>query len=203
MNPLIESVMGALDQRTVSQMSSQLGTSPGQTSGAIQAALPMLLGMLNRNAQTQSGADSLAGALERDHQGGGVLDDVMGFLGQGQGASMGSAILGHVLGGNQPRAESALAEQSGLGAGQAGQLLAMLAPVVMGALGRQAGQQGGFQGAGIQQMLGGAMSAMGQAGQSGGTSPFARMLDSDGDGDLDMNDIARHGMSLLGGFFKR
>jgi len=40
-------------------------------------------------------------------------------------------------------------------------------------------------------------------GQTSGASPFARMLDSDGDGDLDMNDIARHGRSLLGGFFKR
>jgi len=205
MSSLIESLMGSLDQRAIGQMANQLGASPKQTAGAVQAALPMLLGMLSRNAQSPQGAQALAGALERDHQGG-LLDNVMGFLGQGSGgagAGMGSAILGHVMGGNRPRAEQALAQQAGLAPDQSGQLLAMLAPIVMGVLGKQAGQQG-FQTGGIQQLLGGAMSALGAGGQGGQTaSPFARMLDTDGDGDLDMNDIAKHGMSLLGGFLKR
>lgn len=201
MSSLIESLMGSLDERAIGQLAGQLGASPNQTAGAVQAALPMLLGMLSRNASSPQGAQSLAGALQRDHHGG-VLDDVMGFLGQGGGASMGSAILGHVLGGNQPRAEHALAQQAGLAPGQSQQLLAMLAPIVMGALGKQAGAQG-FQADGVQQLLGGAMRALNQGGNSASASPFARMLDTDGDGDLDMNDIAKHGMSLLGSFFKR
>jgi hypothetical protein len=202
MSSLIESLMGALDQRTIGQMAQQLGSSPQQTAGAVQAALPMLLGMLSRNAQSPQGAQALSGALQRDHQGG-VLDDVLGFLGQGsQSTSVGSAILGHVLGGNRPRAEHALSQQAGLAPGQSGQLLAMLAPIVMGALGRQAGQQGGFQTSNVQQLLGGAMQALG-GGQAGSASPFSRMLDTDGDGDVDMNDIAKHGMSLLSGFLRR
>ena len=50
--------------------------------GALAGALPLLLGALGRNASQPAGAESLFGALERDHAGssdlGGLLGSVLG-----------------------------------------------------------------------------------------------------------------------------
>jgi len=57
----------ALNSDTVRQISRQLGIDEGATIGAIQSALPMLLGGLANNSASQSGASSLLAALDRDH----------------------------------------------------------------------------------------------------------------------------------------
>lgn len=51
---------------------------------AIAAALPVMLGAMGRNASQPDGADSLFGALGRDHNGGGGLGDVLGAVLGGQ-----------------------------------------------------------------------------------------------------------------------
>src|SRR5690606_24109407 len=133
----------------------RLGISQEQSSAAISAALPLLLGALGRNASQPQGAEALFGALQRDHAGadlGGVLGAV---LGGAQGKQVdGAGILGHIFGSGQARAEAGVAQATGLGQGQAGQLLKLLAPIVMAYLAKRVlsggagGQQGGAQGLG-------------------------------------------------------
>jgi hypothetical protein len=57
-----------------------------------------------------------------------------------------STILGQVLGDRQPQMQQALSAQTGLDAGSIGGLLALLAPVVMGMIGKKsnASPGGGF-----------------------------------------------------------
>src|SRR5690606_9503488 len=90
-----------------SQLAQQLGISQEQSSAAISAALPLIMGALGKNASQPQGAQSLLGALQKDHAGGdigSVLGAVMGGGGQG------GAILGHIFGGNQARAETGVAQ---------------------------------------------------------------------------------------------
>jgi len=63
---------------------------------------------------------------------------VLGGSGSGGGAlsSIGGAILGHVFGGRRGPVEQGVGKASGLDAAQVAQLMAMLAPIVMGVLGR-------------------------------------------------------------------
>ena len=113
----------------VEQMSRVIDADPQQTSSAISAALPLLLGGLSRNAASGDGASSLLGALDRDHDGS-VIDDLMGYLGQGNSAQ-GAGILSHVFGDRRSVVEQGVSRASGLDISKVAQLLPLLAPIVM------------------------------------------------------------------------
>ena len=184
-----------------SQFAQQLGISQEQSSAAISAALPLLMGALGRNASQPQGAQALFGALQKDHAGvdiGSVLGAVLG--GSQARQADGAGILGHIFGGQQARAESGVAQATGLGQGQAGQLLKMLAPIVMAYLakrmmsgGSTAGQAGGAQALGG--LLGDEQQQIRQQGGLGG-GLLGAVLDQDGDGQVGLGDLAK-----LGGLF--
>src|SRR5690606_27380283 len=160
--------------------SRQLGTDQTQTVGAVSAALPLLLGALGRNAEQPQGAQALFGALQRDH-GGLDLGSVLGaVLGSGSEAAAGPAILGHIFGGNQPRAEQALGQATGLGGAQTGQLLALLAPIVLSFLANRSKQQG-LDADSLGQILGSERRQLQQQGGAAG-GLLGSLLDQDGDG---------------------
>src|SRR5215471_17096611 len=147
---LMDIITQSIGGDTMKQMSRQLGASEQSTGTAVSAALPLLLSALARNASQPQGASSLLRALDKDHDGS-VLDDLTGLINNPQ-SGPGAGILGHVLGDRQEAAQTALAQTSGMNAGSAGQLLTMLAPIVMGALGRAQRQQG-LDSAGLGAML--------------------------------------------------
>jgi len=57
----------------------------------------MILGALNRNTSSASGAEALVGALQRDHDGS-ILNDLSQALTAPETMDDGTAILGHVMG---------------------------------------------------------------------------------------------------------
>ncbi|MEM9293179.1 MAG: DUF937 domain-containing protein [Acidobacteriota bacterium] len=183
----------------LADLSKQLGADEQTTAKAVSTALPVLLGALNNNARQGDGANALAGALQRDHDGS-ILDSLGGFFGGGNNSvSAGNAILKHVLGGSQRQsAEQGVGNIAGLNGGQASQLLALLAPVVLGALGKAQRQEGLDAGA-LSGLLGRESRAAGQAvPQAQGI--LGSLLDQDGDGDV-KDDVLRMGAGLLGSMF--
>ncbi|MFN0110154.1 MAG: DUF937 domain-containing protein [Blastocatellia bacterium] len=185
-----------LSGNNVSQISQAIGADESSTGSAIQAALPMLLGGLANNSSSEEGASGLLGAIDRDHDGS-VLDDIGGLIaGQiGGGAGNGAGILGHIFGGQQGGVENAVSQASGLDMGKIGPLLAILAPIVMGAIGRA--RQGGEVGASdLGGLLGGAAQSMG--GNSGLMGMLGGLLDRDGDGSA-VDDVAGMIGGMLGG----
>lgn len=132
------SKLGGLGQAQ-GQISSQLGTNPQQTSSALEAAVPLLLGALTRNAAQPGGMDSLSGAL--DQHDGRDLDRFQ--QGQMPDPQDGQAIVGKIFGGQGQAAANAVSQRSGLSPQLAMQVLSMLAPLVLAYLSRQRGGQGG------------------------------------------------------------
>lgn len=198
---LVDELMAQLQGAPLQQMAQQLGTSPAQTQDAVGAALPLLLGTLGRNAAQPQGAMDLFGALQRDHSGspdlGGLLGSLLGGGGSaGGGQPDGAAILGHIFGGNQQRAETGLGQATGLGS-NAGQLLQMLAPIVMSFLAQRM-SSGGMDAGGLGQMLGQERASAQRQGAPGGDL-LSSLLDQDGDGQLGLGDLLKLGGSLLGG----
>lgn len=192
------------DQGTqaVDQISQNVGADSSLVNSAIQLALPALIGGLANNAATPDGAESLNTALEQDHSGGGILDNLGGLAGMifggGQAAppprqADAGGILGHILGTNQGAVAQDVSNKTGLGMGQVAQILMFLAPIVMGYLGKQKQQQGvGADGLGglLGGLLGGASQPVQQ--QSSGNAMLdmaSNMLDSDRDGSA-IDDIA-------------
>jgi hypothetical protein len=128
-----------------------------------------------------------------------MLDNLSGLLG---GSSMqdGSKILGHVFGNKQNNMQQQLGRATGLGGQGAGDLMSMLAPMVMGALGK-AKQNNNMGAGGLQDLLKQEQQTM-QKRQPKQAGLIEGMLDSDGDGDVDLSDILKQGSGLLSGFFK-
>lgn len=193
MAPLIDLVNDQLDDRAVSQLSQQLGVDPSTTRQAVPAALTALLGGLSQNATQPAGAEQLLGALSRDHDGS-ILNDLAGVLGSPQLGQQGAGILGHVFGARRPAVENQVGRATGLDAGTAGRLLMLLAPLVLGALGR-AQRQRGLDAGGLSDVLGHERQRVEQA------NPQHRgllnvLLDRDGDGQV-LDDLA----GLAGGLF--
>lgn len=147
---LAQELLKQLQGTPMQEMSQQLGVNTQQIQSAVGAAVPLLLGALGKNASQAQGAADLFSALQRDHaqtmpQGLGDLGSLLGAV-LGGGASQsaagnGAAILGHIFGNSRQQAEAGLGQATGLG-DKAGQLLSILAPIVMAFLANrvQAGQ---------------------------------------------------------------
>jgi hypothetical protein len=204
MATLTEDLASQLQGAPVQQVAQQLGIDPAQASSAIGAALPLLMGALGRNASQPQGAQALFGALQNDHAGldiGSVLGAVLGGA-QGRQAD-GAGILGHIFGGQQDRAQAGVAQAAGLGSGQAGQLLKILAPIVMAYLAKRMfdQRQGGAQAASpdvLSGILGQEHQQITRQGGLGG-GLLGAVLDQDGDGQLGIGDLMKIGGGLLGG----
>jgi hypothetical protein len=140
MNALTQMITQQLAGGAISQISSRLGADPGTTSAAVSMAVPLLVSALAHNSSTPEGAEALNQAIAKDHDGS-ILDNLGAFLGNTESGN-GAGILGHVFGNNQSNVENSLAERTGLDPSAASQLLQTVAPLVMGALGKQQQQQG-------------------------------------------------------------
>jgi hypothetical protein len=235
MSGITEMLLSQIGGGQMQSIAKAIGASPAVTERAVEAALPALVGGLARNATASpEGAASLAGALDRDHDGS-ILDDLGGLLGGGSSglggllggggggsssgmggllgaagsllggggssspASAGAGILANVFGAGQNKVESAVGSASGLDIGQAGKLMAMLAPIVMGVLGKMKSQQG-LDASGLAGLLGQERDDL--AAKTPALGGLLGMLDSDGDGDLG-DDVAELGAGLLKGFLNR
>jgi hypothetical protein len=172
------------------QISNAIGADQSVTSSAIQMALPMILGGLAKNAATPDGAQALNNTLDQHHSGGGILSSLGGLI-MGQLAPSpqtdGGGIIGHIFGQNQQPAAEQISNNSGLNMGQAVQLLAVLAPIVMGYLGKKK-QEEGLDANGVAGYLGGQTEQMQQA-DSGIMGMVSGFLDSDKDGSA-LDDVA-------------
>ncbi len=159
-----------LSDDVLQQLSQQVGAPPEQTASAANGVFAALLGGLAGNAvSSQNGLQSLVAALDRDHDGS-ILDDLGQIFAsmsagnpQDTPALNGNGILKHILGDQQETVAKQVSQNAGLSTQQVMRLMALLAPVVMGVLGR-ARQSGNLDmGALLQTLLGSAQSA-----QSGG-----------------------------------
>jgi hypothetical protein len=183
-----------INQDTISSMSQMLGADESSVGSAVQAALPMIIGALARNASQPEGAQALDTALAKDHDGG-ILEDLLGALG-GASSGPGAGILGHIFGGKQPAIEQGISQQSGLDMGTVAKLLMMLAPIVMGALGK-AKRQEGLDASGVAEVL----ESERQQQESSGSpviGMLSQLLDRDHDGSA-MDDIFR----MVGGMMNK
>ncbi|MDH0493026.1 DUF937 domain-containing protein [Comamonas aquatica] len=197
---LVSELMAQLQGAPMQQMAQQLGADRQQIQTAVGAALPLLLGALGRNAAQPQGAADLMGALQRDHaaampQGLGGLGDLLGAVLGGAGGAAGAAILGHILGGSQQQAQDSLGQATGLGGQTAGQLLSMLAPIVMAFLAQRV-QAGHMDAGSLGQSLEQERTQAQNAGGLGG-GLLGSLLDQDGDGKLGASDLFKLGSAFL------
>ncbi len=168
--------------------------------GGAGGLLSSVMGMMGGgNAQTQSGAGGM----------GDLLGSVMGMMGggaQGQQSSplsTGMGILGHVFDGSQQRATQGVAQASGMNSQSSAALMALLAPMVMAALGKMMSRGKADDAQSLAGIVTGDMSRLGHPAPVQEKGFMGGLLDADGDGDVDASDLMSRGSMLLGLFGKR
>lgn len=177
-----------LGKQLVNGASAQTGASENKTADVLSMALPVLLGAMKKNAQTQEGASGLLGALSNKHDGS-ILDNLGSLLGGGsvdqEVINDGEGILNHVLGGKQPVVENTLSQKSGLDAGTVAQILKIAAPILLGVIGKQTKENNISDSSGLSGILGSMLGGQ----PKGNQSLIESLIDADGDGSV-LDDVA-------------
>jgi hypothetical protein len=205
-NQLNEQISGP----ALEALSGQLGADKETTNNAVTAALPMLMGQLAKQTEGQGqqslGSSGIMSLIDADGDGN-IMEDLVGFLGKTDNGPA-QHILSNLFGQNQPNMENGLSKMTGLNSNQGAQLLANLAPIVMGFLSRQK-QQNNLDENQMADMLKNEKQNINQAAQENPLMDMAnKFLDADGDGSI-LDDIAgmaggksKGGLGgLIGGLF--
>ncbi|MEM1414729.1 MAG: DUF937 domain-containing protein [Myxococcota bacterium] len=223
---ILETLAGSLRGAPLDALAAQVGASPDQVKLAVNAGLPALLGALEKQSASPDGAQALASAVDKDHDGS-LLDSLGGLLG-GAGAGTGvggllemagtmlgaasgpgsarttngAGILGHLLGGRQGAVEQGMAKASGLDMGTVGQILTFLAPLLMGSLGK-AKSSGGLDAGGLGELIGREAAQVGGSASGGGAlgGLLGGLLDKDDDGSVADDLAMMAGKKILGDLF--
>ncbi|MHB9056273.1 MAG: DUF937 domain-containing protein [Paludibacteraceae bacterium] len=181
---LSELLNSPIGQSIVKNVAGQFGLDESQASSAVNTAIPVILGGLTRNTQTPEGAESLNNALDSKHDGS-LLDNLGSILGGGNTAELqqdGGGILGHIFGNNVSAIQNGVAQKTGISLDKIGPILALLAPIVMGYLGREKSSNNVNQG-GLSDLLGGLLGGGQQQSSAGGLlGMISGFLDKDKDG---------------------
>jgi hypothetical protein len=199
MSSLVDTVLAHLDDPQIAQIAAQLGTDPAQARAAIEHAVPLIVGGMAQSASTPDGAGALHSALG-DHAGQSISDVLASVLGDGAAAGIGGGILGHIFGANHDAASQGLGQATGLGQQNAGQLMAILAPIVMAALANHV-QRGGLDSG----ALGGMLGQQSQQIQQGGglMGGLLNAVLGHGGGNLDLSGLVQGAGGLLGSMSRR
>ena len=193
MNAITQMITQQLGGAASKQIAARLGVSESTANMAIQVAVPLVVAALARNASKPEGSQQLHQAIAEDHDGS-ILDNLSGYLQNPQQAD-GAGILGHVLGDQRTGVESNVAQATGMDQSSAGNLMEIVAPLVMGYLGKTQ-QQNGLDSSGLADYLG--QQQQEQAATPGIMGMVSSMLDSNKDGSV-TDDLAR----MAGGLFNK
>lgn len=124
---LLQLLLGSLmSDNSVNSMSKKTGISSKLVSKLIVMAVPLLIKYMTKNASTTSGAQSLLGALTQ-HTGTRSMSEQIDEVDEEDGRK----IIGHILGDDQEKVVSTLANETGLQTSEVTKGLGALAPALL------------------------------------------------------------------------
>jgi len=135
---IVDLIASQMTPDVLGKLGGLIGASEAQTKTATSAAVPALLSIFGKMAQSNSGADQLAKAM-----GGldlGMLGNLAGLLGGSQASGLGSVggnLLTSLLGNNLSSIVGTIASFAGMQPGIMKTLVTYLAPVVLGMVAKQ------------------------------------------------------------------
>lgn len=158
----LTNILGALTGNdAVGTIAEKFNLDSKQVSSVITSALPSIMGAMQKNASTPSGAEALAKALG-DHavNAGNIINNL-------KGADLidGSKILGHIFGGDLSSVVNGISKQCGVASNAVSNILASIAPSILALLGKQNGNSGA---AGLGGLLGAILGGGSQSQSTGG-----------------------------------
>lgn len=183
---ILDTLKAHLEGDAIKNLAAKVGIDPEQAKSAIASALPALVGGLAKKTEKPEEAEKLDKTLDRHAEGplaklSAAAPDLL---------AEGKKIIGHIFGGKKDEATGAVAKSSGLDLSKVTDLLAGVAPMVLGVLGQKKKEE--------HLDASGVAKALQEDGKQAKASGILGFLDADGDGKI-MDDILDKGKALLGG----
>ena len=158
---MVQNIIGLLkDQLSdnlLGKIAGFLGENKSGVTAAVGSTLPSLLLGLMKKGTEAGGAEDLLRTLQEGKHDGGILDNLGSVLGGGSATtnllSSGKGLLGSILGDKTGGLGDLIASASGISKNAGSSLLGILAPIVMGFLGKILRSQGGFNAKGLMDLL--------------------------------------------------
>lgn len=170
---LIDLLTGNTSNQVAEQAENKFGISRNQIIALLAVAAPLVISYLRNKSQDTKEAEALNTALDKDHDGS-ILDDVSQVEAR---QAEGGSILDHVFGGEKQNVENQLSQNTGISIDKIGPILAMLAPVIMGYIGKEK-QQSNVGAGGLGGLLDGILGNASNEAQTQQSNPLNDILGS-------------------------
>ncbi|WP_018674664.1 DUF937 domain-containing protein [Riemerella columbina] len=167
---LLDLITGSTGSQVAEKAESKFGISKNQMMALLAVATPVIISYLRNKTKDAKEAESLNHALDKDHDGS-ILDDVSQIDSRQE---EGNSILSHIFGNKKSEVENEISQNTGISMDKIGPVLAMLAPVIMGYIGKQKRSNQVNSGGGLSDLLGGLLGG----GSSQGGNPINDLLGS-------------------------
>lgn len=142
---LLNLLKDQIDGSLIQEAGRFLGEDDSKTEKAVANVLPTLLGGLASKASAKGGAESLLGLLNDGGHDGSLLNSLGGIFGGGSRTTnlmnAGSSLMSSIFGGKLNSVAGLISGASGISSRSSSSLMSMLAPVVMGLLGKVKNEQ--------------------------------------------------------------
>ena len=172
---LIDLLTGIAGNQVASEAENKFGISKNQVIALLAVAAPLVISYLRKKSQESSNeAEALNNALDKDHDGSILNDPAQATARQQEGGS----ILDHVFGGQKASVENQLSQNTGISMDKIGPILAMLAPLIMGYIGKEKQSNGVTSGGGLGDLLGGILGNAQNQAQAQSSNPLNDILGS-------------------------
>lgn len=172
---LIDLITGNAGNQVASEAENKFGISKNQVIALLAVAAPLVISYLKKKSQENSEeADALSNALDKDHDGSILNDPSQAAARQQEGGS----ILDHIFGGQKATVENQLSQNTGISMDKIGPIMAMLAPLIMGYIGKQKQSSGVTSGGGLGDLLGGILGGAQSQAQAEPSNPLNDILGS-------------------------
>ncbi|MDC8105534.1 DUF937 domain-containing protein [Chryseobacterium sp. B21-037] len=170
---LIDLLTGNTSNQVAVQAENKFGISKNQIIALLAVAAPLIISYLRNKSQDSKEAEALNNALDKDHNGS-ILDDASQVEAR---HAEGGSILSHIFGNDKQNVENQLSQNTGISIDKIGPVLAMLAPVIMGYIGKEK-QQNNVGAGGLGDLLGGILGNASNQAQAQQSSPLNDILGS-------------------------
>lgn len=171
---LIDLITGRAGNEVATKAENKFGISQNQVIALLAVAAPLVISYLRKKSQDDPNeAEALNTALDKDHDGS-ILNDPSQVEARQQ---EGGSILNHIFGGDKANVENQLSAKTGISMDKIGPILGMLAPIIMGYIGKQK-QSNGVSSGGLGDLLGGILGGAQSQAQAEPSNPLNDILGS-------------------------
>lgn len=171
---LIDLITGSAGNQVATEAENKFGISKSQVIALLAVAAPLVISYLRNKSKDAKEAEALNNALDKDHDGSILNDPSQAFNRQQEGNS----ILDHIFGGQKSTVENQLSQNTGISMDKIGPILGMLAPIIMGYIGKEKQAGGVTSGGGLGDLLGEILGSANQQAQGQSTNPINDILGS-------------------------